>query len=272
MNPKLTFIFILLISVNMSYAQESILNHKFIYNLTYQSDSTNINSKQSEKMLLFTGNDGSIFQSYNGFVRDSMLLELKNNPEKQNSSLSNISSFPKTQFSFKIIKTFNHDSLIVFEKIFIDNFRYDESKENIKWEIKSDTMTINGFESQKATTFYAGRKYEAWFSSEIPISDGPYKFSGLPGLIIKISDVENHYVFELIEKVNISMTYPSLKTKDKLFITDKSTFFKKLKEFKNNIFERASQAGFTVDEEYKQQIKVKLNKKNNPIELNDNDQ
>ena len=45
---------------------------------------------------------------------------------------------------------------------------------------------IGEFETQKAETFIFGRKWTAWFSPEIPIQDGPYKFRGLPGLIVKI--------------------------------------------------------------------------------------
>lgn len=34
--------------------------------------------------------------------------------------------------------------------------------------------------TQKATCDFAGRKWIAWFTTEIPIQDGPYKFYGLP--------------------------------------------------------------------------------------------
>ncbi|MEG1650143.1 MAG: GLPGLI family protein, partial [Rikenellaceae bacterium] len=43
-----------------------------------------------------------------------------------------------------------------------------------------------------------GREYEAWFTTEIPISEGPWKFYGLPGLIAKLHDKQKHYSFELI--------------------------------------------------------------------------
>ena len=38
----------------------------------------------------------------------------------------------------------------------------------------------------------------AWFTSEIPISEGPWKFHGLPGLIVKLHDTKRHYEFELV--------------------------------------------------------------------------
>jgi len=51
--------------------------------------------------------------------------------------------------------------------------------------------------AQKATTSFAGRQYIAWFTPEIPVPDGPYKFNGLPGLIIEIADLKDHYHFKL---------------------------------------------------------------------------
>ena len=42
-----------------------------------------------------------------------------------------------------------------------------------------------------------GRKWTAWFTTEIPIQDGPYKFRGLPGLIVKIEDETKSHCFAL---------------------------------------------------------------------------
>lgn len=79
-----------------------------------------------------------------------------------------------------------------------------EDDRHIIWKISKQKDKILSYSVQKATTTFGGRNWTAWFSTEIPFSDGPYKFSGLPGLILKISDSTNSHSFELIgvEKEN----------------------------------------------------------------------
>ena len=63
-----------------------------------------------------------------------------------------------------------------------------EDERKITWKILPEKLKIGDFQTQKAETEMFGRKWTAWFTTEIPIQDGPYKFHGLPGLIVKIED------------------------------------------------------------------------------------
>lgn len=49
-----------------------------------------------------------------------------------------------------------------------------------------------------------GRQWIAWFTSEIPLSEGPYKFGGLPGLILEVADSEGDYRYTCIGIANLS--------------------------------------------------------------------
>lgn len=75
-----------------------------------------------------------------------------------------------------------------------------------QWDITTDTLTVLGYLCQKATTSFRGRSYEAWFAPDIPVNDGPWKFYGLPGLILKVTDTDNLFTFEMIglEQLNPS--------------------------------------------------------------------
>lgn len=76
---------------------------------------------------------------------------------------------------------------------------YTDSVPALDWVFRNEeTDTIIGYECRKATTELAGRQYTAWFTPEIPLPFGPYKFGSLPGLILKIEDGERQFVWEAV--------------------------------------------------------------------------
>jgi len=78
-------------------------------------------------------------------------------------------------------------------------FIYSDSMPKINWKFnKEENSTILGYECSKATAEFAGRTYTAWFTPELPLPFGPYKFRGLPGLILKIEDAEQQFVWEAV--------------------------------------------------------------------------
>lgn len=87
---------------------------------------------------------------------------------------------------------------MVFRKIAGDNYYYIEPTEIPTWEIKQDSKEILGYQCQLAVCYFRGRKWEAWFSPEIPIHEGPWKLFGLPGLILAANDSKNHYTYQAI--------------------------------------------------------------------------
>lgn len=89
----------------------------------------------------------------------------------------------------------------------------------MKWTLAQETATICEHKCQKATCHWRGRDFVAWFTSEIPIRKGPWKFGGLPGLILKVYDTDKLYTFEAIgiEKGN----FPIYQYPKKMY--DKST-------------------------------------------------
>ncbi len=111
----------------------------------------------------------------------------------------------KSSFHFQdIYRKRNSDS--------ITNYLYDNladiklkviTYEKINWKIFPDTKTVGEYSLQKAEGELGGRKWTAWFSADVPIIDGPYKFFGLPGLIFEVQDSENifHYQLVKIEKL-----------------------------------------------------------------------
>jgi len=185
--------------------------YKIVYNLNYMLDSLSLETENIDTELLI--NDSiSVFQPLKYRISDSILIN--NNPEKANRETlpSGIVLRPINKFKFKIIK--KPTKIIAFHSLSgIDlngkEIIYKYEEDLLKWRIYSDTLTIHNFLCQRAEAYFGGRQWIAWFTPEIPIFDGPYKFSGLPGLIIRISDSKNHWNFEMksIKKEKYDYTY-----------------------------------------------------------------
>lgn len=96
----------------------------------------------------------------------------------------------------KVFKYFYENKIIVHDRFDISNWLIEEELSRPIWEVSDSTQNILGFECIFAVTEYRGRKWEVWFTPEIPISDGPWKLNGLPGLILKAQDSKRHYIYE----------------------------------------------------------------------------
>lgn len=81
---------------------------------------------------------------------------------------------------------------------FDDVYRYEDDKPAINWQLTGEKKVFLGYNCQKAIGDFRGRSYEAWFTTELPFRDGPYKFDGLPGLILDIKDTKGHYHWSCI--------------------------------------------------------------------------
>jgi GLPGLI family protein len=146
---------------------------------------------------------------------------------------------------------------------------YKESKNQFDWKISTDTLSIGGIICQKAETFFGNRKWEAWFAPSIPISEGPYKFNGLPGLIIRVHDQKQHWNFDLASIHNINKNLQINKYKKTLPIKDKETFFERRKYYTENRFLLMKQNGWTFSDEVssRKEYEEYAIKDNNWIEL-----
>ena len=71
-------------------------------------------------------------------------------------------------------------------------------------EVSKSEKKINNYLCKNAQTYFRGRVYEVWYTEELPISLGPWKFNGLPGLILSAYDKEGVYKWE-VKKYSISI-------------------------------------------------------------------
>jgi GLPGLI family protein len=169
---------------------------KITYKLIYLKDSDRPNDKYTDIETLLIGEKMSKYFStsyadYNDEIHKAL---------KSRRYTSAIPNAPAASLGIEIYKKFakNEMTVVDLRTRLHNDFLYTESIPIINWSISNVTSTIASHTCQKATAEFRGRKYEVWFTSEIPINAGPWKFGGLPGLILKVTDDKQHYSFECI--------------------------------------------------------------------------
>lgn len=152
----------------------------------------------------------------------------------------------------------------------------------IVWKITSEKLKVGDWNTQKAETNFAGRHWFAWFTTDIPIQDGPYKFHGLPGLIVKMEDQTQSHRFTLKAVKNISSIPKDVFGANEISINAKQ-YSKILKEYEEDPIRnfRQVQSGGAITitkdgqntnmKDQEEAIKTKMKKDNNKIELHQND-
>ena len=178
-------------------AQETA--NRFFYELTFKpkKDSTRVDKVMT---ILDVTKDKSLYRDYTMVAQDSTLKIQVEQMQKSGvfKDFSKMVTMPK--FSEKIYKFYPDMKVQYVERISSGftplNIGYnDDSKFN--WKISDEKAKIGSYNTQKATTDFGGRKWIAWFASDVPLQDGPYKFHGLPGLIVKVEDEGQNYSWEL---------------------------------------------------------------------------
>lgn len=175
----------------------SAQNNRVIYEYKYASDSTKIDSLKTEWMYLDINKTGSEYYSKSAFESDSIINEsIKKQMASGMKSISVSRNRQGGEVSYEVEKTYPDYKISLITNIGNDNYKVSEDRP-INWKISTDKKKIGEFQTQKATTHFAGRNWIAWFTTDVPIQDGPYKFSGLPGLIVEIADEKNSHKIEL---------------------------------------------------------------------------
>ena len=153
------------------------------------------NDFKKDLLTLKVGKSVSAFYSARLKTTDSLEerhwdLVLANMRNKE--VFSSLARLPKE----KIFKNYPENKLRVHDRFDLCNWIIDEDWEKPIWNLTDSSTNILGYECFLAETDFRGRKWLAWFTPEIPISDGPWKLCGLPGLILKAQDSQGHYIYE----------------------------------------------------------------------------
>lgn len=95
---------------------------------------------------------------------------------------------------FTVFKDFESNSLLFeFYHFQQGNVKYSDTLHPMEWKLEGEEKTVGGIPCKKAKVRFKGRDYVAWYAPSIPISNGPWKLGGLPGLILEAYDEKNDW-------------------------------------------------------------------------------
>ena len=191
-------------------AQKDVLDRasmKCMYRATKLKDTLDV-AFYEDLLILQIGPKVSKCFSYYTFQNDS----LRQTPEgkRQASELFNraladfhkhrdrsrfLNSFPRSRTVTIVYKNHPAGAITVTDGLREDQVTYRDTLNAQQWTMTDSTREVLGYTCQQATANFRGRHWTAWFATDIPISDGPWKLGGLPGLILEAYDKGHQYTF-----------------------------------------------------------------------------
>jgi len=217
------------------------------YELSIQIDSSDVNNVDViDCFLAVEPGLRSKFSSYGIHMRDSIRTFVSFNSREE--VMGVMMSLPRVRlFEYSVYKFYQEQRATITSRLGFKktHVKYKEGIFPMKWDILPEEKYIGEYVCTKAQTHFAGRTYVAWFARDIPITEGPYKFGGLPGLILELRDTQNHYVFKFQSLLRPSaplwLDVPDIYTTN----IERSRVLKLEKEGSNNIRSKLQEVGLT---------------------------
>ena len=176
---------------------------KCLYRYVYTFDTLK-NELRDDLLILQIGKEVSKCYSYYTFQCDS----LRRTPDgaKVWSELFRraiekdgiYGDFPHVRMSTYVYKNYPTGQMTITDRISLQDYCYVDSLHTQIWTMGDSTREVLGYTCQQATADFRGRRWTAWFTTDIPISDGPWKLGGLPGLILEAYDEGQQHVFTAV--------------------------------------------------------------------------
>ncbi len=221
--------------IECCYAQKKIDEAylKCQYDYTYIQDTLS-GKTAKDWLVLQIGKNMSKCYSYYSMQVDSIFASPDRDVilrQQINAAIGSKTEWPHKRMKAYVYKNYPQGKMTVTDGLLMQDYIYEDTLYAQNWVIQDSSKLILGHECQKAVCHYRGHYWTAWFAMDIPITDGPWKLCGLPGLIMEVTSEDNSHAFKLlgIEKVSkepivFSKTYVG----NNKF--EKTTFEKFLKE------------------------------------------
>ena len=145
-----------------------------------------------------------------------------------------IDDIPRRDGSYYIFKSMTDGKMRYYDVNGVEKYCYEEKIPQIEWELTDSTKSILGYECQMATGNLHGRRWKVWFTTDLPVMNGPWKFSGLPGLILEATDNSGLYNFTATGIQQTSRPMEPIYSADNYEKISRIDFLKAKRQFTDN--------------------------------------
>ncbi len=180
------------------------------YKFTHIGDTANRAHPYTENMALFIGKSAGTYKSYDGIVADEQFKKawaaaVASSPDGQ-PRINRHGAGSRTQY----YQYPAEQKMLTKDNLIVNDYLIAGPLPAIDWKISADTATFGGLHCQKATGYFKGRDYIAWFCPDLPVPVGPWKLNGLPGAIVDAHDTKNEVIFQFdgVEKIVFTEVKP----------------------------------------------------------------
>lgn len=210
---------VLTVSAKPNKKDQNKVIDKLKYTITYRTksvrDTTKTDSEgrynyENDDMQLLIGDKVSYFYSatYRAYEE-----ELRKSVDANNIAIPTSTS-ARGSISMDFYRNYPTGKSTYLDKVIREKFRIIEPLEQPQWDIIADsTKQILDYHCQMARCSFKGRTWTAWFTTDIPLDNGPWKLCGLPGLILRAYDSKQQYIFDCVgmkqAKQGENITYDS---------------------------------------------------------------
>lgn len=167
------------------------------YKVRCLKDSTQTEKYTEAQTILLISNNYLCFGDYYQQIADSLEMMIDRTHKEMTLDEANAweRAAHKMNFFAKMVSDLQKDSMRVQLYTGLRDYEYVCRQPALDWQLLRGDSVINNMPCKKASCYYAGREYIAWYTESIPLPYGPYVFQGLPGLIMDIRDTKNNWIF-----------------------------------------------------------------------------
>ena len=231
----------------VGYDTVDVARLEFVYEQTEVD--TVLSRSKTVPCMLHVGGRYTHYEDYRHFQRDSVCQTL--NWEITYGKSEEVYNTYPSGLRWDCLYDMHSGRYRVNDAYSFDLYTYEDSTAQFDWTLLPDTVTVCGYVCRKAEATFRGIRWTAWYAPEIPLGIGPWKFNGLPGLVLWAYDDKGTHDVKLTAVRRSAGTRITFQT-EKRFRAKRERVNSQMRRFKTGMQPYDSATGFPMYEIDKQ--------------------